>query len=52
MTALFVVVVLYAALLYFVARNSGEVLQLCLAGAWFVMGVWALGSIAWAVLSR
>ena len=52
MTALFVVVVLYAAFIYFISRGSGDAIQLGLAGVWFVMGLWALGSIAWAVLSR
>ena len=52
MTALFVVVVLYAAFIYVIAKSPGEAIQIGLAGVWFLMGLWALGSIAWAVLSR
>lgn len=52
MTALLFVVALYALFLVAVAKSPGEVVQFVLAGVWMLMGLWALGSIAWAVLSR
>lgn len=52
MTAFFVIVLLYAAFIFALAKAPGEAVQLGLAGVWILMGVWALGSIAWAVLSR
>ena len=52
MEAIFFVVALYALFLVAVAKSPGEVVQFFLAGVWMLMGLWALGSIAWAVLSR
>ena len=52
MTALLFVVALYALFLVAVAKAPGEVSQFFLAGAWVLMGLWALCSIAWALLSR
>lgn len=52
MTVGFIVVVLFGLFLFALAKSPGEVIQLLLAVVWLVMGVWALGSIAWAVLSR
>ena len=52
MTVGFIVVVLFGLFLFALAKSPGEVVQLLLAVVWLVMGVWALGSIAWAVLSR
>ena len=52
MTVGFIVVVLFGLFLFALAKSPGEVVQLLLAAVWLVMGVWALGSIAWAVLSR
>lgn len=52
MEAIFFVVALYALFLVAVAKSPGEVVQFVLAGVWLLMGLWALCSIAWALLSR
>jgi hypothetical protein len=52
MTVGFIVVVLFGLFLYGLAKSPGEVVQLLLAAVWILMGVGALGSIAWAILSR
>lgn len=51
MTAL-VLLVLWGLVIFALVKAPGEAIQAALAWVWMLMGLWALGSIAWAVLSR
>ncbi len=52
MTVGFIILVLFGLFLFALVKAPGEIVQLLLGATWLLMGVWALGSIAWAVLSR
>jgi hypothetical protein len=52
MTALFVIVVLYAAFLVVISKAPGEAVKAALAGVWVLMALVTLGSVLYEILRR